>query len=80
MAIRISAFRNNFQQLTNMISTEFKIDPESFIRILEHPERIFNDEVYKSIRIRSKIRLRDVDMKKIGEDLKLPFNLHFHLS
>lgn len=57
------------------------IDPETFIfPVLEHPERIFNDEVYKSTRIRSKVRLGDVHLKKMGEDLKLPFNLHFHLS
>ena len=57
------------------------IDPEAFIfPVLEHPERIFADEIHKSTRIRSKIRLGDVHLKKMGEDLKLPFNLHFHLS
>ena len=57
------------------------IDPEAFIfPVLEHPERIFANEIHKSTRIRSKIRLGDVHLKKMGEDLKLPFNLHFHLS
>lgn len=57
------------------------IDPEAFIfPVLDNPERIFNDEKYKSTRIRSKVRLGDVHLKKMGEDLKLPFNLHFHLS
>lgn len=42
-------------------------------------DRIFANEIHKSIPIRSKIRLGDVHLKKMGEDLKLPFNLHFHL-
>ena len=47
---------------------------------MENPERIFNDEKYKRTWIRSKVRLGDVHLKKMGEDLKLKFNLHFHLS
>ncbi|MFT4032689.1 MAG: tyrosine-type recombinase/integrase [Siphonobacter sp.] len=32
------------------------------------------------MKLRGKVRLGDVHLKKMGEDLKLPFNLHLHLS
>lgn len=47
---------------------------------MEHPEKLFADEIHKTTLICSKIRLGVVHLKKMGEDLKLPFNLHFHLS
>lgn len=58
-----------------------KPNPEAFIfPVLENPERIFSDEKYKSAKVRAKVHLGDIHLRKMGEELKLPFNLHFHLS
>ncbi|SFS88250.1 KilA-N domain-containing protein [Sphingobacterium wenxiniae] len=56
-------------------------NPDAFIfSVLENPERIFVDEQFKSLKLRGKIRLGDVHLDKMGEEIKLPFKLHFHLS
>jgi site-specific recombinase XerD len=56
-------------------------NPEAFIfPVLENPERIFADDKYKAERIANKVHLGDIHLRKMGKEIKLPFNLHFHLS
>lgn len=56
-------------------------DPEAFIfPVLENPQRIFTDDKYKTERIANKVHLGDIHLRKMGKELNLPFNLHFHLS
>ncbi|WP_367916251.1 tyrosine-type recombinase/integrase [Leadbetterella sp. DM7] len=57
------------------------IDPEAFIfPVLENPQRIFTDAKYKTERIANKVHLGDIHLRKMGKEINLPFNLHFHLS
>ncbi len=57
------------------------IDPEAFIfPVLENPQKIFIDDKYKTERIANKVHLGDIHLRKMGKELNLPFNLHFHLS